>query len=329
MKNDFIIYLTASDLKKLLPMSEAVRIMHTAFSALSAGKVTSPVRLNIPTANDGQALFMPVYSPEIHAISIKTVTVSPENSQKNLPLIHAMVSLFESETGRQIALIDGEYLTALRTGAASGLATDLLARNDAKSAFIFGAGAQAKTQIAALCAVRDLQHISIFDQTFAKAETLVDQIRKDFPVHYDAVKDSANLANADIVCTATTAKSPVFSADQIRPGTHINGIGSYTPEMCEIPPEILAKARVFVDQRNACMAEAGEIISAVNAGLLKDANAMHEIGELAGGKTTGRENEQQITVFKSVGNAVQDLYCAQVLYEKALQHNLGMRLPVN
>lgn len=329
MKNDFILYLTASDVKQLLPMSEAVRIMRTAFSHLSAGKVIAPVRPNIPTAHDGKALFMPVYSQEIQAISIKTVTVTPQNSTKNRPLIHAMVSLFDSETGRQIALIDGEYLTALRTGAASGLATELLARKNAKTVFIFGAGAQAKTQIAAIITVREVEHISIFDSSFAKAETLAEHIRKEFPVRCDAVRDSTNLADADIVCTATTANSPVFSREQISPGTHINGIGSYTPDMCEIPPAILGAARIFVDQREACMTEAGEIISAVKSGFLKDENALHELGEIVNGEASGRETEQQITVFKSVGNATQDLYCSQALYEKALQQNLGIRLPVN
>ncbi|KAA3618791.1 MAG: ornithine cyclodeaminase [Calditrichaeota bacterium] len=327
MTNDFILYLTASDVKKLLPMFEAVALMRTAFSQLSAGKVDSPVRLNINIAREGKALFMPVYSSDISAMSVKTVSVTPSNLKNSLPLIHAMVSLFDTETGQQTALLDGEYLTALRTGAASGLATDLLARKDAKTAFIFGAGAQAETQIAALLAVRKLSHVSIFDPDFAKAEKLAQKIVTEFSVGCAAVQNLTNLAKADVICTATTASNPVFKPELISPGTHINGIGSYTPDMCEIPAATIGAAKVFVDQRAACLSEAGDIVNAIKTGFISDEEKLPEIGELIERIVPGRKSKNEITVFKSVGNAVQDLYCAQAIYAKARKRGMGLKLP--
>ena len=326
MNDNSILYLSATDIQKLLPMPAAIASMRRAFAALSAGEVQAPVRVNIPTAQHGQALFMPVYCESLAAASIKTVTVTPGNAERGLPLIHAMVSLFETKTGRQTAPIDGEFLTALRTGAASGLATDLLAREEAKAAFIFGAGAQAATQIAAICAVRDLQKIWIFDRDFAKAEKLAILIGEKFEVECNAEPNREKLPQADIVCTVTTARQPVFAAEEIQPGAHINGIGSYTPDMCEIPAQLLGNARVFVDQRAACLAEAGDILQAIAAGEIADGSKLPEIGEIINKKAPGRQMENAITVFKSVGNAAQDLFSAHAIYEKAVAQGAGQKI---
>jgi ornithine cyclodeaminase len=326
-----MIILNADDVGKALPMDAAIEAMKQAYAALTSGQAEIPMRshLEIPPHN-GTSLFMPAYvnNDHIEALAIKTVTLFPENVSRGLPLIHAAVLVFEADNGKPIALLEGGALTAIRTGAASGAATDLLARPDAKTATIFGAGVQGRTQLEAICSVRKIETVWIVDPDLEKAQIFVDDLAGQEKIPQD-LRMSTNPAeaadSADIICTATTSKVPVYPAEAVRPGTHINGVGSYTLDMIENPPEIYNRACAFVDSRDAIMAEAGETVAAINRKLLFP-DEMAELGEVILGERPGRMSDQQITFFKSVGIAVQDAVAATVAIQNALELGLGQQV---
>ena len=250
--------LSRADAQQALDMKSAIALMHDAFIALSEGRATVPVRVNIPVSEEGgRALFMPVYAPSYQQFGLKVVSIHPNNHALGLPAIHALVMVSDATTGRPLAVMDGEYITALRTGAGAGLATDLLARPDATVAALFGAGVQARTQLEAVCAVRPIRQAYVFNRTRAHADAFAQEMSLRLGIDVEVAEDPALLRRADVVCTATTALGPVFAHANLKPGVHINGIGSYRPDMAEIPPETVLAAKVVVDHRPACLAEAG------------------------------------------------------------------------
>jgi ornithine cyclodeaminase len=326
-----MIILKADDVRNTLPMDAAIEAMKQAYAALSNGEAEIPLRshLAIPPHN-GTSLFMPAFvkTEQMEALAIKTVSIFPGNLNRGLPLIHAAVLVLEANSGRPIALLEGGILTAIRTGAASGAATDLLARKDAKTAAIFGAGVQGRTQLEAICEVRKIETAWIFDLDSEKVLTFVSELAGQGKIPSDlrvAPDPEQAVSLADIICTATTSKEPVYPAEAIRPGTHINGVGSYTLEMIENPPEIYNRACAFVDSRQAVMAEAGEVVTAINAKLLYP-DEMAELGEVVLGRRPGRMSDDQITFFKSVGVAVQDAIAARLALTNAQEMGCGQRV---
>ncbi len=312
--------LDAQAVRQALPMSRAIEAMARAFAAYSAGQVEMPLRLRLPVPpHDAVVLHMPAYlhDEQGEALAVKIVSVYPHNPQKGHPLIYATVLVLEPETGRPLAVLEGATLTAIRTGAASGLATRLLAKEDAHVLAVFGAGAQARAQIEAVCTVRPIERVWIYAPTRRHVEALIEERAGKGPIPKDMrVADSPAqaLAEADVVCTATTSRTPVFDPQDLRPGTHINAVGSYTPEMVEIPLETVARAYVVVDSREAARAESGEIAQALARGLLTE-DALVELGEIVLGRKPGRTGRDQVTLFKSVGLAVQDAAAAQAALE--------------
>ncbi len=226
--------------------------------------------------------------------------------------------------------MDGGYLTALRTGAASGAATRLMARADARVLAIVGAGAQALPQVWAACVARSIERVWIVNRSAEHAERLAEQLRAHgAPIPADvrvATSARAALAEADIVCCATAAPTPLFDDADLRPGTHINGVGSYRPTMQEVPAATVARARVVVDQRHAAWAEAGDLVIARDQGLIDESHIAAELGEVVLGRIPGRVDAEQITFFKSVGNAVQDVAVAQVAHARARELGLGREI---
>ena len=291
-----MIILDGSVVRQTLPMGDTIKAMKSAYAMLSNGQAEVPLRSQLRiTPHDGTSLVMPAFvEGESEILSLKVVSVFPENAIHGLPIIHAAVLLFEANTGQIMAILEGSTLTAIRTGAASGIATDILARSDAKTVTIFGAGVQGRTQLEAVCTVRDIETAWIVDPDLVKAGTFVDElsgqgnIPKDLQVAIDP-EDAAN--QADIICTATTSLLPVYPANAIRPGTHINGVGSFTLEMIENPPEIYNRACAFVDSRDAVLAEAGETVAAINRKLLNP-DEIAELGEVILEKRPGRISER-------------------------------------
>ena len=313
-------FLDAQSVREGLPMARAIEAMARAFAAYSAGQVEMPLRLRLPVPpQEAVVLHMPAFLHDPHgqALGVKVVSVFPHNPARGHPLIYASVLMLDPETGRPLAVVEGTTLTAIRTGAASGLATRLLAREDSHVLAVFGAGAQARTQIEAVCTVRPIERVWVYAPTRSHVESLIAELAGRGPIPKDmrpADSPAQALAEADVVCTATTSATPVFAAEYLRPGTHVNAVGSYTPEMVEVPLEVVARAYVVVDAREAARAEAGEIAQALAQGLLAP-EALVELGEIVLGRAPARAHRDQVTLFKSVGLAVQDVAAAQALLE--------------
>jgi ornithine cyclodeaminase/alanine dehydrogenase-like protein (mu-crystallin family) len=324
-----MLILTADDVRKALPMNEAIEAMKDAYASLSDGKAIVPLRTRLPIPNsEALSLFMPAYAQTEHnkALAIKAVSLFPTNPTRGLAFIQAAVLVFDPETGQAIALLEGSSLTAIRTGAASGAAIDLLSRADSKVAAIFGAGGQGHTQLEAACSARKIETAFIFDPHPEKAKALAEEMKikgltsKDIRV---ASSPKEAIKNADIICTATTSTKPVFDDKDLKTGTHISAVGSYTSEMQEVPAETIQRAKVIVDSRSATLEEAGDLIQPIRAGLFDESHIYAELGEIILGRKVGRESEEEITYFKSVGIAVQDAIAAQVALSNARKMNIG------
>lgn len=320
-------FLSQEDVRQALDMKQAIGLMRPAFIALSEGRATAPVRLTLPVPeHQARALFMPVYLPDNAQIGLKVVTVHPGNPARGLPFVHALVMVIDAATGRPLAVMDGEYLTALRTGAGAGLATDLLARRDAGVVAIFGAGVQGRTQLEAVCAVRPIRRAYVFNRSRDRAEAFAREMGARLGLDVQVADEAETLGQADVVCTATTSLDPVFAHTHLKPGVHVNGIGSYRPDMAEIPPETVLAAKVVVDHRPACLAEAGDLLQLLDQGLITDAHIHAELGEVAAGHKPGRASDDEVTLFKSVGNAVQDLAAASYVVAVAEARGLGINV---
>lgn len=321
--------LNATETRQALPMPAVIAAMKEAYAALSAGRAELPLRTALPIApQNATSLFMPAYvhQPDAKdALTIKIVSLFPNNPAHGLDFIQAAVLVLDAQSGKTLALLEGSTLTAIRTGAASGAATDLLARPESRVVAIFGAGAQGRTQLEAVCNVRTIESVWIVDSDSQRAQKFADEMNGLAPIPADiriARDPRQALSNADIVCTATTSTSPVYQAADVRPGTHINGVGSYTLEMIENPPEMLVNASVFIDEKTATLAEAGEIVAAIRQDYLAP-DMLTELGNLILGNARGRQSTEEITFFKSVGVAVQDALAAQLALENAEKFNLG------
>lgn len=323
-----MLILSKEDIKKVFSMREAVDSVKEAFSIYSEGKSVVPLRVNIDVAkHEGQSLFMPGYVPDLDSVGIKIVSVFPKNAEKGIPSVPAQMILLDGTTGQVCCIMDGTYLTQLRTGAASGAATDVLACPDAKVAAIFGAGGQAMCQLEALLAVRRLKLVKIFSPS-DRAKKFVENANIELKeygaeiITAESVEDA--LKDADIITAVTTSKKPVFPGKLVKKGAHINGVGSYTREMQELDEYIVTKAdKVFVDSKDAVIAEAGDFIQPMEKGLIDTSRISGELGEVIVGKVKGREKDSEITLFKTVGIAVQDVVTASKIYKKALENGIG------
>ncbi len=322
-------FLSASDVTQALSMRDAIEGMKSAYGQLSAGKAVMPLRSRVHTSESDVTLLMPAYLQETDNFGIKIVSVFPNNSQLNLPMIHALVLAIDSQSGQPLAILEGDSLTAIRTGAGAGAATDLLAREDAKTVAIIGSGVQARTQLEAVCTVRQIEQVWVYSpnrqhaESFAKAMAGQGVIPSEVIVTEDA--DSA-VDQADIVCTATSSMKPVFDGNRLKQGTHINAVGSYLPTMQEVDATTIQRALVVVDSGEASLAEAGDLVIPLEAGLIDESHIVAEVGELVNGTKTGRQNNEQITYFKSVGVAVQDVMSAGICLRNAEKMGLGIEL---
>jgi ornithine cyclodeaminase len=327
-----MLILTKEEVQQALPMSEMIPATKDAFASLTSGKAEVPLRghLNIPP-HEATSLFMPVYlQNEIgEALSVKIVSIFPQNKDLNLPLIHAAVLVLEANTGRILALLEGGSLTAIRTGAVSGAATDLLARPDSQVLGIFGAGVQSRTQLEAVCTVCPIKKVLVYDPQDNLVDEFIDKMIGQGPIPKDLYKakdPNEVCSQADVICCATTSTTPVFEDRDLKEGVHINGVGSYTPEMQEVPAETVQRALLVVDSREAALSEAGDIIQPLQEGRIKMDHIHAELGEIVLGNKPGRLNTNQITFFKSVGNAVQDAAAAQLAMQNAQKMGLGQNV---
>lgn len=327
-----MLILTADEVRLALPMDQAIVAMKSAYASLSSGTAVVPLRTRLPIPEtEALSLFMPSFvdSQDGKALAIKVVSLFPSNPSRGLPYIQAAVLVLDPETGRAIALLEGSSLTAIRTGAASGAAIDLLARPDSTSVAIFGAGAQGRTQLEAACTARNLETAFIYDSNVERAQAFAEELNGNGPIPRDIrIAGSAREAveHADIICTATTSLRPVFQDKDLKAGAHISAVGSYRPDMQEVSAETVQRARVFVDSRSAALEEAGDLIQPMQARLFDESHICAELGEVVLGQNPGRVSPEEITYFKSVGIAVQDAMAAQVALNNARKMNIGQEV---
>ena len=316
---------SADDVRRALPMAEAIAAVKAGYVQLSAGRAQIPLRAHLGVGEGDSTLVMPFYAPdEGGALGLKVVSIFDSNPPRGLPLIHALVLVLDMATGAPLALLEGSSLTAIRTGAASGAATDALARPDARVVALFGSGVQARRQLEAVCTVRPIERVYLY--SLGGAEQFAAEMAGFGPIPADiviAASPRAALTEADIVCTATTSRTPVFDGRDLRPGAHVNGIGSFTPEMQEIDAATVRRARVVVDSRAAALAEAGDLLIPLHAGEIDLDHISTELGEVLAGTKPGRTSAEQITFFKSVGVAVQDAMAAGLVVRHGAALGLG------
>ncbi|KPJ73928.1 MAG: hypothetical protein AMS14_06110 [Planctomycetes bacterium DG_20] len=324
--------LDAADVRRALPMADAIEAMKAAFAALSSGRAVVPERIHLAVGpHDGVSLVMPARVDDAggQTVAVKVISLFDRNAERGLARVQAAVLVLEAETGRPVALLEGAALTAIRTGAASGAATDLMARPDSRTAAILGAGVQARTQLEAVCTVRPIETVWVYDPAAGAAEALVAEMAGRGPVPAD-VRHAADareaVTGADIVCAATTSHAPVFADADLKPGAHVNAIGSYQPHVQEVPPETVVRARVVVDSRRTALAETGDLIQPIRAGLITADHVRAELGELVLGRAKGRTSDDEITLFKAVGIAVQDAVAARAALARAEQLGLGQQV---
>ena len=318
--------LSESDVRRAVIMPEAIEAMRLAFGQLSAGEAVAPVRTAISVEpHGGTALFMPAYLKGSNGLGAKLVSVFAGNVDRGLPTIAGVLVMEDASTGRPIAVIEAGYLTALRTGAASGLATALLARPEASIVALFGAGAQARTQLEAVAAVRTLREVRVVTRDPAHAAGFIEAMRGQSGIPQRLIVSSANeaLRGADIVVTATTATSPLFPGEALAAGVHVNGVGSHAAQARELDETTILQSTVVVDSRAACLQEAGDLLLPIQAGHWSAERIHAELGEVVLGRAAGLTRADEITLFKSVGLAVQDIAIGQVVLRKAEALGLG------
>ncbi len=317
--------LKKEDMAKVIEMKEVIDADKEALNIYSNGNKNIPLRINLNIENkNGKSLFMPGFSSDAQALGIKIVSVFPDNHKKGIDNVPATMIMLNEETGCISCMMDGTYLTELRTGAISGLATDLLSKKDSKNFVIIGTGGQAKTQIEAVITVRNIKNIKVFGRDNQKAKKFVEKMKVELlsdrditiEVSQDLEKD---ISEADIITTVTTSNEPVFNGNMLKKGVHINAVGSYTKEMSEIPKEaIVASDLIYVDTIDA-FTESGDF----HKYHFDKSIVTGELGELIAEKKMGRESDEQITFFETTGNAILDIVVAKKIYEKALKSNLG------
>ena len=318
MTSGIVRVISGRRLRDLVPMADAIEAVRGAFQAVSEGHIDQVPRTALP---DGSLLTMAAHGIGSSGTSVKVLGVRQDATQHQLPLINAVVLWFDHSTGLPLAVLEGSELTALRTGAASGVATDLLAAPDASVLAMIGSGAQAADQVFAVCSVRRIETVRIFSRNAATAAGLAKRLGAALPeveVHVSTDIHSAT-ADADVVCTATTATSPLIHGGDLSERTHINAIGAYRPDMCEISPEVIANATIVaIDHSPAARAEAGDLLQAAAAGkfALHDAIELGKLVSLPGRAYTGW------TVFKSVGIGAQDWAVAKLAVDRSEGHEL-------
>lgn len=324
-----MLLLSKDDIKKVFTMRDAIDSIKQAYCFYSQGKSVVPLRVNIDIPkHQGQSLFMPAYVEDLNSAGVKIVSVFPKNIEKGKPSLPAKMVLLDGETGEVCCIMDGTYLTQLRTGAASGAATDVLANKDARTAILFGTGGQAAAQLEAILTVRKLESVKVVDINLERAREFADKMQdvlQSYGARIEACDSSScPVADADIITAVTTSKKPVFDGTKVKQGAHINGVGSYTPEMQELDEYLVRRAdKVFVDSREAVLSEAGDIIIPLNKGLFGKDRINGELGEVLLDKLPGRQNRNEITLFKTVGIAVTDVVTAHSIYKKALESGIG------
>lgn len=322
-----MLFLGESDVRALLTMAETIRLMDEALRAFSTGGVVQPVRLaTLIEPHAGYLGLMPAYLRGSEALGAKAVTFYAHNAARGRPTHLATVLLWDARTGEPLAMMDGRLITEMRTAATSAAATQALARPDAGILAILGAGVQARSHLEALRLVRPLRQVRVWSRTPAGARRFADEMRRfEVPITVCAAADEA-VRGAELILTATSATAPVLQGRWIAEGAHVNAVGAPRPDWRELDTEAVRRAQVFVDSRAGALSEAGDLLQPLQEGAIAETHIRGEIGEVLAGRLAGRTDDRQITLFKSLGMAVEDVATAQYVYARAREKGMGQEI---
>ena len=324
-----MLLLSREDIKKVFTIKDAIEADKKAFQLVVEGKCDAPLRTNIQAPkHDGCFLFMPAYVEEMDTASLKIINIFPHNIDNGIPSSPAQVLLIDGNTGIVTAVLDGTYVTQLRTGAASGAAFDVLARKDARIGALIGTGGQAATQLEAMMAARNLEEVRVYDMNYERTQDFADRMQeelKDYGTKIVAVRSSDEaVEGADLLITVTPSSKPVFDGTKVKAGATVSCVGAYQHHMQEMDPCILTRAsKIYFDSEEAVLSESGDILIPLEEGIITKDDFTGDLGDVIRGKITGRENDEEIIVFETVGVATQDLVAAKEIYEKAMAAGVG------
>lgn len=320
-----VLILNKREVQSMLSMPACIELMSDALASLSRGEVILPLRpvIRIPDSPNAFAV-MPAYSAALGASGAKLITVYPGNHGTALDSHQGAVLLFDGGNGRLLAMMDAASITALRTAAVSGVATRLLARENADTLAILGAGVQGHAHVDAMLTVRRFKKVVVWSRTAHHGKALVAVAQTRHAAEFSVAKDAESaVRQADVVCTVTASRDPVLRGEWLRPGTHVNAVGASIPGARELDSEAVRRSGVYVDRRESALNEAGDLLIPMKEGVFDAGRIRAEIGELLIGAATGRANAEEITLFKSLGLAVEDLACAHYLQERAARDKVG------
>lgn len=324
-----MLLLSKEDIKSVFSMKDAIEADKDAFRIFTEGKSEVPLRTVIPAPkHEGSFLFMPAYVPDLDTASIKIVNIFPKNIDKGIPSAPAQVLLVDGTNGIIIAILDGTYVTQLRTGAASGAAFDLLARKDAKKGALIGTGGQAAAQLEAMMTARKLEIVKVYDMNIERTKEFAARMQEELKAYGTKVAAAESsdeaIEDADLIVTVTPSSKPVFDGSKVKKGATVSCVGSYQHHMQEMDPVILTRAsKIYFDSEEAVLSEAGDILIPLEEGTITKDDFTGDIGELVLGLVPGRENDEEIIVFKTVGIGTQDLVTAKYIYDKAVEQGIG------
>ena len=340
-----MLILTETDLRSALKMREVIDAIELGFRALAQDNAFAPARLAMEVPGDALLLAMPAYlglgacasrpqhgegakSEEIEraSLGIKIVGVFPRNTERSLDVVQGTYLLLNADTGVALSLMDGRFITAIRTAATSAVATKVMATPGPKQLAVFGAGVQARFHIDAMIDVADIRKVMLVERATDKALALAEQVRELHGLACAVVSAEDAVSQADLICTCTSSPDPLFDGAIIKAGTHINAVGAFTPETRELDTETVRRSRVIIDAESAAGREAGEILIQLAEGAIDASHVKGTLGEVVFGTVAGRESADQITLFKSCGLAIEDLVTARLAYKRATSNGIGTRV---
>ncbi|HEY7714610.1 MAG TPA: ornithine cyclodeaminase family protein [Candidatus Binatia bacterium] len=325
-----MLVLSEKQVQSLIDIEELISTLEKAHVQYSTGKAVMPVRLVVPLPEiQGRITSMPGFLNVDRALGMKVVTYFPDNPKGGLPGILATIMLFSAETGKLIATMDGSYITAIRTACASAMATKALANPQTPVLGILGAGVQARAHIEALTRVRSIERIRIYSPSGMGAPGIKNDMEPTVKIPIEVARSAEEaVRDADLVATVTTAKQPIVNRQWLKSGAHINAVGSHRPDLREIDGATLARSKIVVDSREAVMAECGDILLAIKENNISSDSIHAEIGEVLAGVKSGRTSAGEITLYKSVGIAIQDVAAANLVYRKARELKIGTNVEI-
>jgi ornithine cyclodeaminase/alanine dehydrogenase-like protein (mu-crystallin family) len=320
-----VLFVNEPGVHEMLTMRECIQLMRDAFISLAKGDVVLPLRTKVRLPDGSGVLgLMPGYLGEPESFGLKVVTVMPGNHGTPYDSHQGVVMLFGVKHGEPLAILDATAITAIRTAAASAAGTDTLANPNAGDLALLGSGAQARTHLDAMQCVRSLRRVRVWSRTPANAERFAreESERSGLEIEVCAGAEEA-VRDADIVCTTTSAREPILSGEWLAPGTHVNAVGACFPTSRELDTEAVRRARFFTDCRESCVNEAGDFLIARDEGAIDDGHLLGELGEVVLGKVPGRLSRDDITIFESLGIAIEDLAAAHFIHRRAVETNTG------